>query len=195
MTLYLDTSSLVKLYIAELGSDAVRRLVDQAAVVTTYGIAYPETRAALARRRRERALTPAAFTRATRGFEDDWPSLSLPVTQSASLARPTDAFGEGRKRTGNAAELTPERPAGLSARVEGHDGRRRSGRSRQMRARVSGRASLVVMMQTADLGDLDDPACARWLRHARARSVCVERQDDEHEEHAECGRGDREEVH
>ena len=56
MTLYLDTSSLVKLYVAEPGSDAVRKLVSQATVVATAGIAYPETRAALARRRRERAF-------------------------------------------------------------------------------------------------------------------------------------------
>ena len=46
MTLYLDTSSLVKLYVAEPGSDAVRGLVTQASVVATSGIAYPETRAA-----------------------------------------------------------------------------------------------------------------------------------------------------
>ena len=86
MTLYLDTSSLVKLYVAEPGSDVVRRLVTQAAIVATSGIAYPETRAALARRRRERALTAAAFTRARRAFEDDWPRY-LAVEVSASVCR------------------------------------------------------------------------------------------------------------
>ena len=45
MTLYLDTSSLVKLYVAEPGSDAVRKLVDDATVVATSYIAYTETRA------------------------------------------------------------------------------------------------------------------------------------------------------
>ena len=43
MTLYLDTSSLVKLYVAEPGSDAVRKLVDDATVVATSSIAYTET--------------------------------------------------------------------------------------------------------------------------------------------------------
>ena len=86
MTLYLDTSSLVKLYVAEPGSDVVRGLVTQATVVATSGIAYPETRAALARRRRERALTAAAFTRARRAFEDDWPRY-LAVEVSASVCR------------------------------------------------------------------------------------------------------------
>ena len=76
MTLYLDTSSLVKLYVAEPGSDAVRKLVDAATVVATSSIAYTETRAALARRRRERALRPAAFASAKKAFEADGPSTS-----------------------------------------------------------------------------------------------------------------------
>ena len=54
MTLYLDTSSLVKLYVDEPGSDAVHRLVGTATAVATSSIAYTETRAALTRRRRER---------------------------------------------------------------------------------------------------------------------------------------------
>lgn len=39
MILYLDTSSLVKIYVAEAGSDDVRALVAQATVVATSGIA------------------------------------------------------------------------------------------------------------------------------------------------------------
>jgi len=73
VTLYLDTSSLVKLYVSELGSEDVRELVDRATLVATSTIAYPETRAALARRRRERALRPAAFAAAKAMFEADWP--------------------------------------------------------------------------------------------------------------------------
>lgn len=78
MTLYLDTSSVVKLYVLEPGSDVVRRPVQQATVVVTSSLAHPETRAALARRRRERALTTAAFTRTTRAFQDDWPRHLAP---------------------------------------------------------------------------------------------------------------------
>lgn len=84
MTLYLDTSSLVKLYIAEPGSELVRALVGRAVVVATSAIAYPETRAALARRRREGALTPAVFAMAKRMFERDWPKY-LAVDASASI--------------------------------------------------------------------------------------------------------------
>jgi predicted nucleic acid-binding protein len=93
VTLYLDTSSLVKIYVAEPDSDAVRRLVDQATIVATSGIAYPETRAALARRRRERALSPTAHRIATRAFEDDW-SRYLAVDVSAAICREAGNLAE-----------------------------------------------------------------------------------------------------
>ena len=81
MTLYLDTSSLIKLYVAEPGGDAVRSLVTDATVVATSVVAYPEARAALARRRREGALAPSGFTTAKRAFERDWLTyLALDVT-------------------------------------------------------------------------------------------------------------------
>ncbi len=83
MTVYLDTSSLIKLYVEEPSSDDVRQLVDNATVVATSAIAYPEARAALARRRRERALSPAAFATAKRAIEADWPRyLVLEVTSA-----------------------------------------------------------------------------------------------------------------
>ncbi len=93
MTLYLDTSSLVKLYVAEPDSAAVRQLVSEATIVATSLIAYPETRAALARRRRERALRPAAFISAKRAFEGDWPKY-FAVEVSASLCREAGEFAE-----------------------------------------------------------------------------------------------------
>jgi predicted nucleic acid-binding protein len=81
VTLYLDTSSLVKLYVSEPGSDVVRRLVDAATVVATSAIAYTEARAALARRHRERALRTPAFASAKRAFEQEWSSyFSVDVT-------------------------------------------------------------------------------------------------------------------
>lgn len=81
MTVYLDTSALVKLYVAETGSDAVTALVQEAQVVATSAVAYPETRAALARLRREGRLTAPALTATRRRFEREWPSyLSLDAT-------------------------------------------------------------------------------------------------------------------
>jgi predicted nucleic acid-binding protein len=93
VTLYLDTSSLVKLYVAEPGSDAVRARVGRATVVATSIVAYPEARAAMARRRRERALRPAAFASARGNFEDDWPKY-LAVQATEALCRAAGDLAE-----------------------------------------------------------------------------------------------------
>ena len=93
MTVYLDTSSLVKLYVAESGSDAVRRLVDAASVVATSTSAYAEARAALARRRRERALRPKAFASAKNTFEAEWPDY-FTVEVTSALCRQAGELAE-----------------------------------------------------------------------------------------------------
>lgn len=93
MTLYLDTSSLVKLYVTEAGSDVVRQLVGDANVVATSVVAYAETRAALARVRREGVLTASKLTSAKREFEEQWPTyLALEATNS--LCRTAGEFAE-----------------------------------------------------------------------------------------------------
>jgi predicted nucleic acid-binding protein len=82
LILYLDTSSLVKLYVDEPGSADVIRLLQQADIAATSVVAYPEARAALARRRRERSLSPAAHRRARAALDADWPRiLSLEVAE------------------------------------------------------------------------------------------------------------------
>jgi predicted nucleic acid-binding protein len=93
VTLYLDTSSLVKLYVAEPGRDAVRKLVDAATVVATSSIAYTEARAALARRRRERALRSTAFASAKKTFEVEWPTY-LTVEVTSALCRQAGELAE-----------------------------------------------------------------------------------------------------
>ena len=93
MTLYLDPSSLVKLYVAEPDTEAVRRLVDDAEIVATSQIAYPETRAALARRRREGALSAGAFAMAKRTFDADW-ARYFAVEVTASLCREAGELAE-----------------------------------------------------------------------------------------------------
>jgi uncharacterized protein len=93
MTLYLDTSSLVKLYVIEVGSDRVRKLVDAATVVVTSSIAYTETRAALARRRRERALRPGVFASAKKTFDSDWTKY-VTIEVTSALCRAAGEFAE-----------------------------------------------------------------------------------------------------
>jgi predicted nucleic acid-binding protein len=93
VTLYLDTSSLVKLYVTEVGADAIRKLLEEATIVATSRLAYPETRAALARRRREGALRPRAFALAKRTFEADWHRY-FAVEVTAPLCREAGELAE-----------------------------------------------------------------------------------------------------
>lgn len=83
MILYLDTSSLVKIYVEEKGSGVVRKLVAAASLVATSVIAYPEVRSALARLRREGKLSEADYKRSRRDFDQAWTDLlDLPVEDS-----------------------------------------------------------------------------------------------------------------
>jgi predicted nucleic acid-binding protein len=72
MTLYLDTSALVKLYVEERDSSAVRRACDAAEVLATSRVAYPEARAALARRAREGGLGADELTHVVADLDHDW---------------------------------------------------------------------------------------------------------------------------
>jgi predicted nucleic acid-binding protein len=93
VTLYLDTSSLVKLYVSETGSEDVAAQVRSATIVATSVLAYPEARAALARRRREGVLRPSDFTRAKASLESDWSKL-LVIEATAALCHEAGAFAE-----------------------------------------------------------------------------------------------------
>lgn len=82
MTLYLDTSALVKLYVEEDGASLVRRHVAHARLVATATIAYVEARAAFARRRRDGSFSAAQHRRMIRDLESDWEHyLLLEVTE------------------------------------------------------------------------------------------------------------------
>ncbi|MBI2895340.1 MAG: type II toxin-antitoxin system VapC family toxin [Deltaproteobacteria bacterium] len=86
MILYLDTSALVKLYVRERGRALVRKAVAAATQVATSRVAYPEARAAFARRRREGALAERALRRVVADLDRDLPSLVV-VEAPADVAR------------------------------------------------------------------------------------------------------------
>jgi predicted nucleic acid-binding protein len=86
VTLYLDTSSLVKLYLSEPGSDSVEELVGRATVLTTSVVAYAEGRAAFAKLRRIRDITSAAATSMATRFDADWGRV-MAIEVTAPLAR------------------------------------------------------------------------------------------------------------
>jgi predicted nucleic acid-binding protein len=81
MIVYLDTSSLVKLYVEEGESSKIDALVRSSEVTATSIVAYAEARAAFARRFREKAFTPVEHDRIKAFFDKDWSSyLILSIT-------------------------------------------------------------------------------------------------------------------
>ena len=93
MIVYLDTSSLVKLYVEEDESSRVDLLVKSSEVTATSLVAYAEARAAFARRFRENAFTTDEYNRLKEFFDKDWGSyLILSVT--AEMIRLAGDLGE-----------------------------------------------------------------------------------------------------
>jgi len=84
---YLDTSSLVKLYANEPGTDTVRALVDRADLIATSSITYSEVRSTLARYRREKIWTAAEHASIKKQFQTDWAAyFTIGVTDSLTEA-------------------------------------------------------------------------------------------------------------
>ena len=83
MILYLDTSSLVKLYVEEEGSEAVRSQVSNAKAVATSTIAYVEARAAFARKHRAGDLREEEYDRILDDFRQEWAAyLAVDVSEA-----------------------------------------------------------------------------------------------------------------
>ena len=72
LTLYLDTSALLKIYLDEDGAAVVREGVSASNVVASSLVAFVETRSAFARRRRTGELSPTDHRRLAHDFEADW---------------------------------------------------------------------------------------------------------------------------
>lgn len=99
MIVYLDTSALVKLYVRESGSARVRRAVELAKLVATARIAYPEARAAFARRHREGAFGARALRRAVARLDGDMPSYVV-VELTVNVAARAGDLAERRMLRG-----------------------------------------------------------------------------------------------
>lgn len=72
MILYLDTSSLVKLYVDELHAEQVREWVAAAEIVAISRLAYPETLSAFTRRHRSGDFTTTEFATLAEAFTSEW---------------------------------------------------------------------------------------------------------------------------
>ena len=77
MILYVDTSALVKLYVAEEGSETVREAVNQAGTVATSRVAYAEARAALAMAARLGRISEEERAVAAATFRSEWHAYSV----------------------------------------------------------------------------------------------------------------------
>ena len=96
MILYLDTSALVKLYVDEAASDVVRRAVADVTHVATSRVAYPEARAAFARRHLAGDFSRLDLRRVVAALDRDFSSL---VVMELGVAVATQA-GELAERHG-----------------------------------------------------------------------------------------------
>ena len=72
MILYLDTSSLVKLYIQEAYSHTVREWVEEAEIIAACRVAFPETISAINRRFRNGDLSKKEYDLLVNGFSKEW---------------------------------------------------------------------------------------------------------------------------
>jgi predicted nucleic acid-binding protein len=93
MTLYLDSSAIVKVYVEETSSDRVRELVFEADALLTARITYAEVRAAFARCRRERQISLSDLRTLIRMLDGDWGSYSI-VEVSDAVVRHAAALSE-----------------------------------------------------------------------------------------------------
>jgi len=69
---YLDTSALIKRFVAEKGSEVIQVIITKEGPVATAKIAYAEVYAGLARKHRQGHLSDSHYALACRQFEADW---------------------------------------------------------------------------------------------------------------------------
>ena len=83
MLLYLDTSALVKRYVAEENSEDVSALIDEAPAIVTSLLTQTEVAAALGKAVREKRLTVEEGRNAHAEFLGEWPDFGrVPVTNA-----------------------------------------------------------------------------------------------------------------
>jgi uncharacterized protein len=70
--IYLDTSALIKRFVAEVGSETVDDLIGKSGPVMIAKIGFAEVHAGLKRKQREGALSGQDYALSVRQFEADW---------------------------------------------------------------------------------------------------------------------------
>ena len=93
MIVYLDTSSLVKLYVQEAHTALVKNWVEEAEIVTTCRIAYPETMSAISRRFRQGDLTERQYDSLITRFSDEWGRFAAVDFDELEAGRLVNLYG------------------------------------------------------------------------------------------------------
>ena len=115
MILYLDTSALVKLYVAEAGTEVVASAVERARALATVRITYAEARAAFAQHARAKGIAAGALRRVVRQLDEEWGQYSI-VEVTDALVRRAGALAERHRLRGyDAVQLS----AAVDLRVAG----------------------------------------------------------------------------
>ena len=121
MFLYLDTSALVKRYVAEASSDEVVTFMEEASAVGTSIITQTEVAAALAKAVRDGRLADADARHAYEEFLQEWPDFGrVPVTDALVARAGTLAWDHGL-RAYDAVQLRGSSSVSRRARHAGRD--------------------------------------------------------------------------
>lgn len=103
--IYLDTSWLVKLYVEEPDSAAVRAIADSDSEVVVSELAYVEFHSAIGRRRREGRITARAASSLLTRFKKDWTQRARVSVSREVLLRAADVMAAHSLRTLDAVQL------------------------------------------------------------------------------------------
>jgi predicted nucleic acid-binding protein len=91
--LYLDTSSLVKLYLTESHSGLVRAWVEEAEIIATCRVAYPEMMSALNRRFKAGDLEKRDYDLLVKAFSGEWQRFAVIDFDEIAAGRLAAVYG------------------------------------------------------------------------------------------------------
>ncbi len=115
MLLFLDSSAVVKVYLAEPHSDDVMKAIERANDIFVSTLALSEATYAIARREQENSITQTVSQQAYKNLLDEWESLiRIPVNndvakEAAMLARHKHLKGADAVQLASVALLSRER--------------------------------------------------------------------------------------
>ncbi len=93
MILYLDTSALVKLFVEEAGSALVRNRAEEAEILATCRVAYPETVSAINRRLRAGDVARSDYDALRKAFTEQWTHFAVVDFDELTAGRLAEKHG------------------------------------------------------------------------------------------------------